>query len=187
MGDRGCPGCDTQGRGERERGADARRALEDQVAAHQPRQPPADRQAQAGAPVLARRRAVGLRERAEQPALLLRGDADTRIPHADRSGATPASAPAAVRRLDPHHHLAALGELERIAHQVGEHLPHAEGVADSRSGTSSGTCVISSTCFSTTLARKVSVTSSSTVAQAERRLLELPASRLLSSRSRARR
>ena len=48
-----------------------------------------------------------------------------------RSGADAGlRAGAASRRLDPHHHLAALGELERIAHQVGEHLPHAEGVAD---------------------------------------------------------
>ena len=53
--------------GEDEGRADAGRALEGEVAAHQPRQPAADRQAEAGAAVLARGRAVGLRERLEQP------------------------------------------------------------------------------------------------------------------------
>ena len=37
--------------------------------------------------------------------------------------------PAARRRRDPHDDLAALGELDRVVHQVDEHLPQAERIA----------------------------------------------------------
>ena len=70
---------DAQTRGEEERRALARRALDRQVAAHQARQPPADHEPEARAAVLPGRRAVGLRERLEQPRLLLRGNADAGV------------------------------------------------------------------------------------------------------------
>ncbi len=74
---------DREARGERERRAGAGDALEGEVAAHEPRQPPADREPEARAAVLARRGAVGLRERLKQLALLLLRDPDPGIPHGD--------------------------------------------------------------------------------------------------------
>ena len=62
-----------------ERAADAGFALDPDAAAHHLHQPLADGQAEAGAAVLARRRRVGLRERLEQPALLLRRHADAGV------------------------------------------------------------------------------------------------------------
>ena len=120
-------------RREDERRADARRALERQVAAHHAGEAAADREAEARAAVLARGRAVGLAEGLEQPPLLLRRDADAGVAHADaqaapvrRTGPSPLGRP----RLHPHHHLALRRELERVADQVRQHLPEAQGVAD---------------------------------------------------------
>ena len=64
-----------------ERAADARLALDPDLAAHQLDQPAADRQAQAGAAVLARRGHVGLGERLEQLRRLLRRHADAGVAH----------------------------------------------------------------------------------------------------------
>ena len=61
--------------GEPERGAGAERGFDVDLAAHHFHQLLADREAQAGAAVLARGRAVGLRELVEDPRLRLRADA----------------------------------------------------------------------------------------------------------------
>ncbi len=74
---------DCEAGGEDECRPGAGNALEGEVARHQPRQSPADRQPEAGAAVLARRGAVSLRERLKQFALLLLRDADAGIPHGD--------------------------------------------------------------------------------------------------------
>ena len=60
-------------------------------------------------------------------------------------------------------HLALLRELERVADQVGQHLPEAQRVAPEAGRAPSGSAwVMSSTCFWITTERNVSVTSSST-------------------------
>jgi hypothetical protein len=61
-----------QAGGEPESAALARLALDARVAAHQFRQPPGDRQPEAGAAVLAGGRGVGLLERLEQAGQLIR-------------------------------------------------------------------------------------------------------------------
>ena len=66
-----------------ERAADARFAFEPDAPAHQLDQPAADRQAQAGAAVLARRGHVGLRERLEQFRRLLARHADAGVAHGE--------------------------------------------------------------------------------------------------------
>ena len=65
-------------------------------AAHQLGEALADRQAEAGAAVLARRRRVGLRERLEQPAHALGGEADAGVAHGE--GQLDAAVAAAARR-----------------------------------------------------------------------------------------
>ena len=95
-------------------------------------QPLADRQAQAGAAVAAGGRRVGLAERLEQPVELGRRDADAGV--ADRESRIAARArleprrPAAVRPPSTDD-LAGLGELERVAHQVEQHLAQRGRVA----------------------------------------------------------
>ena len=81
-----CPGCvlrgfDRETRGEDEGRAFTGRALERQVAAHELRQPAADRQSEPGAAVLAGGGAIRLREGLEQLALLLPGNADPGVTH----------------------------------------------------------------------------------------------------------
>ena len=70
-----------QAGGEEERRADAGSTFEGQVAAHEAGQPAADHQPEPGAAVLPCRRAVGLRERLKQSALLLRRDSDAGVAH----------------------------------------------------------------------------------------------------------
>src|SRR5205807_2688840 len=68
-------------RREREGAAAARRAVHGDRAAHQGHQPGGNTQAQAGAAILSRGRGVLLLERAEDPSLLFRRDADARVAH----------------------------------------------------------------------------------------------------------
>ena len=107
----------------------AGRAVKTDVAAHQGNQFAGDRQAQAGTAKLPRGRAVGLRERLEQPCLHLWRHPDPAVGHRDHE------APGRIVRspgLKPHTDLAGGGELDRIANQVGDHLPQAQGVAHDR-------------------------------------------------------
>ncbi len=62
----------------------------------------------------------------EDPRLLLGGDADPGIPDLETQGQ---SLCAALPLRDPHHHLAVLGELDGVAHQVGENLPQSTRIA----------------------------------------------------------
>ena len=68
-------------------------------AAHQLDQPPADRQAEAGAAVLARGRGVGLREGLEERSDLVGGDADAGVAHGEREA--DASAGSRLARSPP--------------------------------------------------------------------------------------
>jgi hypothetical protein len=99
-------------------------------AAHQLGQPLADRQAQAGAAVLARGGRVDLRERLEQPRQVLGRDADAGILHREADTAS------LVHRLAVHRHedLALVRELDGVGQQVDEDLAHARGVAHQRLG-----------------------------------------------------
>ena len=112
--------------GEPERRPDARRALHADLAAHELDEAPADGQAQAGAAEAPRGGGVGLRERLEQHVELLGRDADAGVAHleAQRRPVVPL-----VHEPDGHRHLAALGELDGVADQVGEDLAQAPRVA----------------------------------------------------------
>ena len=115
-----------QSHGHGERRAGAERAVDLDVAAHQLAQPLDDHQAEPGAAVAARHRAVGLGERAEQPRHHRRRDADPGV--GDGQAQAPAVAVVAeVSQRDDD--VAALGELDRVADQVGQDLPQAAGVA----------------------------------------------------------
>ncbi len=101
-------------------------ALDADAPAHQPEQAPADRQPQPGAAVAPAHRAVGLREVLEHLLEGVRSDADAGVldPDADQGLVV-----GPLQQPDAHHDLAALGELDRVAQQVGQHLPQAERVA----------------------------------------------------------
>ena len=108
---------------------DARLALHADLAAHQLHQAAADGEAEARAAVLPRRRGVGLRERIEQLVELRGGDADPGVAHLEaqhRFGVGFGD------ESDRDGDLTALGELEGVAEQVGEHLAQAPRVAAQR-------------------------------------------------------
>ena len=106
----------------------AGRALDPDLAAEEPGDLPADREAEAGAAVLAAGAGVGLLEGLEDDAVLVRGDADAGV--ADGEGDHGAGGvedlvvrvpPAGgERRLERHR--PPLGELEGVGEQVLEHL-----------------------------------------------------------------
>jgi len=84
---------------------------------------------EAGATVLARGGGVGLRERLKDFALVLGGYADAGVPHGREQTHAPLII-AAAQPLDLQDDLAVVRELERVAHQVGQHLSETQGVAD---------------------------------------------------------
>ena len=114
----------------------ARRCSHADLAAHQLDELPADRQAEAGAAVAARRRAVGLRERLEQLRLCRRPGCRCRC-RAPRSAAD--ASRGRRRRPRPRPRPALLGELDRVADEVDQHLPQPAGSPTSASGTSGAT------------------------------------------------
>ena len=83
----------------------------------------------AGAAVAARGRGVELRERLEQPVDEMRGDADAGVAHGEVQLVRAFGGRERGRR-DVEDHLAGLGELERVADQVHQHLAQARDVAD---------------------------------------------------------
>ena len=127
---RGHVACDLQQRDlEPEAGTLAGLGIHPDAPAHQRDDALADRKAQAGAAVQPRGRGIGLRERLEQLLLRFRVDADAGVADLEtqlvlRGGLAGA---AHVQR-----HAAALGELDCIAEQVGEHLAQAHGIAAHR-------------------------------------------------------
>ena len=113
---------------------DAGRAVQLDFAAEQLRQLAADREAEAGAAVLAAGAGVGLLERLEDDLLLLQRNADAGVGHLERDDRRRLAehrmlgAPAADhgRHLEPD--AALLGELEGVGQQVLEHLLQTLGV-----------------------------------------------------------
>ena len=106
------------------------------LAAEQVRELAADREAEAGAAVLAAGAGVGLLERLEDDVLLLQRDADAGVRDLERDHRgglaehRVVGAPAADRGRDLEPHAALLGELERVRQQVLQHLLQALGVGD---------------------------------------------------------
>ena len=121
---------------ERERAADAGGRAQMDLAAQQIGELATDRQAEAGAAVLAAGRGVGLLERLEDDLLLLQQDADAGIGDFEGDHGRRLvehrmlGAPAAERGRDVEPHAAVLGELEGVRQQVLEHLLQALGIGD---------------------------------------------------------
>ena len=120
-------------RREGEGAAPARLALHRDRPAHQGHQAGGDRQSQAGAAVLARRRGVLLLKGAEDLILLVRWDANAGVRHFKaqlncrlRLGVRWRQAASGNAYDD----LALLGELDGVAHQIEQHLPQPARVAD---------------------------------------------------------
>ena len=115
-----------EGETEPEPGTHARFAAQADFAAHQLRQPAGDTQTQAGAAEAAAGGAVGLDEGLEQQRLLVGGDADAGVPDLETQQDTACFEPLGGH---VHHHLAARGELDGVAHQIAQDLPQADRVA----------------------------------------------------------
>ena len=118
-------------RGEPERRALAQFALEVDFALHHRHELLGNREAEPGAAIFPRRRAVRLREGLEQAVLHFRWDANARIDDVEAQHGV-------RRRLalfeDAHHHLAALGELDGVADEVEENLAQAARIAAQAAG-----------------------------------------------------
>src|SRR6185369_14401319 len=99
-------------------------------ALHQLDQPATDGQPEAGAPEPSRGRRVDLREGVEHAVRLLGWDAQAGVPHLEPDHQVGAGA--AAGQLGPDHHLALLGELDRVAGQVQQHLPQPARVTAQR-------------------------------------------------------
>src|SRR5690606_5357611 len=114
-----------EARGERERAALALPAPHPDAAVHHLDEPPADGEAAARPAVLAGRRSVRLGEGLEQAGDLLGRHADARVADLELEYRVAAAA-LAHGRLHPD--LPALGELDRVVHELGERLPEAQRV-----------------------------------------------------------
>ena len=110
---------------EAEGAAEAGDALDRDLAAHQLDELAGDREAEPGAAALARHRRLDLGEALEQEALRLLRDADAGIADRDLEPAAGARQ-VAERDVDG----AGLGELDRVADQVHQHLPQPRRVAE---------------------------------------------------------
>src|SRR5947209_976460 len=113
---------------EGERRPDALLALDGDRTTEQPRNLAADRQAEAGAAVLAAGRAVGLLERLEDVPQFVGCDSDPGVGDREREDGRLrvvqrryAEAQRAVRGVDPQRDAAGVGELERVGQQVAQH------------------------------------------------------------------
>ena len=95
------------------------------LSAHKLDQSSGDGQPQASTAVLARRRAIGLRERLEDSLLLLCRNPNARI----GDGEVEADLVLRLRRrLSAHHHLTLLGELDGIPHHISQDLAQASHI-----------------------------------------------------------
>ena len=120
-----------EARGKVKGAADSRRALHPEFPAHESDQLAGDGQAEPRAAVPAGGGAVALGESLEHPGLLFRGDADAGVAHREPENNLPV--PQRIQ-LAVDHHLAALGKLDGIPHQVEEDLAQAPGITHQRVG-----------------------------------------------------
>ena len=109
----------------------AQRAFHGQFTTHHRHQPVTDAQAQACATEAPGGRGLGLRKAAEDLLLVLGRDADAGVTHRPDHGHRPRVMSDHPRRQ---HHFALLGELQRIAHQVHQHLLQPQRVAHQDAG-----------------------------------------------------
>src|SRR5262249_39915695 len=109
--------------------SDTRRALHRYIATHQLNQPPYDRKAKAGAAEPTSRRAVGLGERLKQARALRLGQTDTSVGH-DQYETYVALAERRGAGVDAK--TTALGELQRVADEIEQDLPHPGGITKER-------------------------------------------------------
>src|SRR5437899_1169526 len=109
----------------------ARLAFDPDLSVHHFHQTLRDRQPQSRAPVDARRRGIALQKRREDSDLFFLVDADSGVAHGE---ITVHLATVARLGLNAHHHFAALGELDCIAHQVEYDLAQPHRVAEQRIG-----------------------------------------------------
>ncbi len=124
-------GADAEPDGEIKRAADARLAFEPDAPAHQLDQPAADREAQAGAAVLARGGHVGLRERLEQFRRLLLRHADAGVAHGELELHFFAGA---LDLFDVEPDFALLGELDGVVDEVRQNLAEPQRIAEQNFG-----------------------------------------------------
>ena len=120
-----------QGQGEEELAAVVAIAAQLDVSLHHLYQALGDGQPQAGAAEAPRGGAVGLAEGLKQLALLFGGDADAGILYREAAGCLLLIL---SQQLDADHHLTAFGELDGVAHQVGQHLAEPLAVAEQMDG-----------------------------------------------------
>ena len=116
---------------EPEGGPFAQRAVNPDRPPHVFDQPPCDRKAKAGAFKLAVSFILDLIELTEHMVKVLRRDADAGVFHRDMQGLV------AILRLDPDHagqDVAGFSELDRVADEVGQHLPQPPRIADETGG-----------------------------------------------------
>ena len=106
-------------------------AVDPDPSAHQLDELRGNREAETGAAIAARGGGIGLHERAEDLPLLLLRNADAGVGHRE-----PQPHLVFPRVIDRHFgdHLAALGELDGVAHQIDQHLTQPSGIADERIG-----------------------------------------------------
>ncbi len=107
-------------------GANIFQALDGQAAAHHFAQAAADGQAQAGTGTGALAVRVGLDERIEQALQVVGMDADATVAHFQFQHC--GRGVAVILQTDSNTDLAMLGELDGIAHQVGQHLFETQGI-----------------------------------------------------------
>ncbi len=114
--------------GEVEGAALTQPTLHPQPPSHHPHQALRDGQTQAGAAVLARRRAVRLLEGPEDRLLFVRRDADARVAHLKMQNTF------GLLHAHRYDHLTLGGELDAVADQVDEDLAQPSGIADQHLG-----------------------------------------------------
>mmetsp|Transcript_70462 Transcript_70462/g.166102 ORF Transcript_70462/g.166102 Transcript_70462/m.166102 type:complete len:643 (+) Transcript_70462:166-2094(+) len=100
-----------------------------QLTAHQRHQLAADRQTQAGAAIAPRGRLLGLAEAGKDVLELVVGDADAGVADLEADACQGA---VLAQQCQGQHDLAVLGELQRIAGQVQQHLAQSRGISDQR-------------------------------------------------------
>ena len=119
---------DRQAQADTEFRAAARFAVNANGARHRPQQTPTNGEAQTGTAVLTRSGAVSLRKVIENLFLGFVGDTDAGIFNA-KFDCGIAIGIAARANGDANDHLAFAGEFDRIADQIGDHLPQSERIA----------------------------------------------------------
>src|SRR6185295_18414225 len=114
-----------------ERRTNAQATRHPDLASHEWDQLFRDCQSQSGAAILARSRAIRLRERLKQSSLRFRGDTDTGVLNLETQCSLRLCF---VDRLHTNHNLTLLSKLDCVADQVSQHLTKSPGIASQGCG-----------------------------------------------------